>query len=81
MWEYVRAEFASYVNEAITHVLRIVSEAIRNDGEVCIETETPELVNAEELRTVLSMQEIYKHPLVPDRVLGLMPAKLRSAFS
>ena len=73
---YVRAEFASYVNEAIIDTLRITLEAINNDGEACIETDTPELVNAEQLRTYLSMQEIYSHLLVFDRVMVFNDSKV-----
>jgi len=76
LWDYVRAEFASYVNEAIVHTLRIVSEAIENDGQAYMEHEAPELVNAEELRNIVRMHEIYKHPLVSDRVMVFNASKV-----
>ena len=75
LWDYVRAEWASYVNLAITSVVRLVSEAIVNDGEAVYGAAT-ELVNTEELRTLLEMRDLYKHALVSDRILLYNPSKV-----
>ena len=67
MWDYVRGEFFLYVNESILAVVRIISDAIDNDGEAQM-GEKSEIVNTEELRHLLEMPRLQNYPLVSDCV-------------
>ena len=68
MWDFVRRAFLTYAKEAIHTVIRLVSEAIENNGEVQL-GEGPTLVNTAELRAALEMPGLEDHSVVSHRVV------------